>query len=195
MRLAQPGQYDNVGKIGFDPTIGKDDPEFGLLYISVGDGGEANTFNAQDRSNLLGKILRIDPQAGRNMSGYGIPTNNPFVGEEKNILPEIWAYGFSNPWQFSWDHENGKMFTVDAGRKNIEEVNIGKPGANYGWNHREGTFAFKYGDESNVFPLPQSDAAWNFTYPVLQYDLDEGNTIIGGFVYRGRLIPELFIDN
>ncbi len=191
MRIAQPRQYNNVGQIGFDLTMGKDDPEFGLLYISVGDGGEANTFNAQDRSNLFGKILRIDPQLGKKKGGYGVPKNNPFMGGEKNILPEIWAYGFDNPWQFSWDPENGKMFIVDAGRKNIEEVNIGKPGANYGWNHREGTFAAKYSDESNVFPLPVNDAVWNFTYPVLQYDLDEGKSIIGGFVYRGRLIPEL----
>ena len=189
MRIVQASQHYNVGQIGFDPTIGKDDPGFGLLYISVGDGGYA--LNAQNRSKLLGKILRIDPQPGKKKGGYGIPKDNPLVGEEKNILPEIWAYGFRNPWQFSWDLANGKMFIVDAGRRNIEEVNIGKPGANYGWNHREGTFAVHYGDESNVLPLPPNDAVWNFTYPVLQYDVDEGNSIIGGFVYRGRLIPEL----
>jgi len=192
MRIAQPRQYENVGQIGFDPTLDKDNPDFGLLYISVGDGGEANSFNAQERSNLLGKILRIDPQPGKKQGGYSIPKNNPFVGEDNNILPEIWAYGFSNPWQFSWDLENGKMFIVDAVRNNIEEVNIGKPGANYGWSHREGTFAIQYSDESNVLPLPTNDAVWNFTYPVLQYDRDEGNWLIGGFVYRGRLIPELY---
>ncbi len=191
MRIAQSGQYTNVGHIGFDPTLDKDSPDFGLLYISVGDGGVANTSNAQNRSNLLGKILRIDPQPGKNKGGYSIPENNPYMGEDNNMLPEIWAYGFNNPWQFSWDSANGKLFVMDANRKNIGEVNIGEPDTNYGWKHREGSFSVKHGDELNVFPLPPNDTVSNFTYPVLQYDQDEGGSIIGGFVYRGQLIPDL----
>jgi len=84
------------------------------------------------------------------------------------------------------------MYISDIGQFNIEEINLGIAGANYGWRHREGTFAIYYDNDVSVVPLPTDDSKWNFTYPLLQYDHDDGQAIAGGFVYRGKLIPELY---
>ena len=85
------------------------------------------------------------------------------------------------------------MFIGDIGQNQVEEVNVGQPGANYGWRLREGTFASGYAVGAGpgpVYPLPDRDEH-EFVYPVAQYDHDDGNAVGGGFVYRGRAIPEL----
>ncbi len=198
MRIAQPEQDNGIGQIGFDPNLERGDPSYGLLYIAVGDGGAGDHSivapyrQGQNLGTPFGAILRIDPRPGSTEGAYGIPGSNPFATAGADVLAEIWAYGLRNPLRFSWDTRgDGRMLIADTGQKNIEEVNLGLPGANYGWSFREGTFAVNHADESEVFPLPPGDASWEFTYPVLQYDHDEGDAIAGGFVYRGRLLPDL----
>jgi len=197
VRFEQPTRRHNVGIVAFDPTEPENGKDYGLMYIGVGDGGwaeyaiSADFRLGQDMRNPFGKILRIDPQTGKEGGGYGIPDNNPFVEKGGRVLPEIWAYGLRNPKRISWDKIYNDMYIADIGHNNIEEVNLGIQGANYGWSHREGTFAINYSDDSLVTPLPEDDSIWNFTYPIIQYDHNEGRAISGGFVYRGKLIPEL----
>ena len=84
------------------------------------------------------------------------------------------------------------MLIADIGQANIEEINVGAAGANYGWSEREGTFVVDHDDEDEFHALPPDDALQGFTYPVAQYDHDEGDAIVGGFVYRGELVPDLY---
>ena len=184
----------NIGTIAFNPHATEDSPDYGLLYVSIGDGGSANDpeDNGQDLATPLGAILRIDPLGSGENRAYGIPPDNPFV-DRADAAPEIWAYGLRHAQHFSWD-EDGRMFINDIGQDQIEEINLGIPGGNYGWRLREGTFATAFGrdaaDIGSVFPLPPSDGEL-FVYPVAQYDHDEGYAIGSGFVYRGAAIPAL----
>ena len=191
-RIAQWRGAHNAGQLAFNPNAQPGDADYGLLYIGVGDGGgQGDPFDvAQDRSNPLGSVLRIDPLESGGQA-YSVPGDNPFV-DEAGVLPEIWAYGFRNPQRFSWDTEgDGKLLLGDIGQDNIEEINLLVAGGNYGWGVREGTFAVDPDNTENLFSLPADDAQFGFLYPVAQYDHDEGNAIVGGFVYRGSKIPEL----
>ncbi len=116
----------NAGWLAFGPD--------GDLYIASGEVGVAA--NAQDKTNLLGKILRIDvdPVA----PGYQIPADNPFVGEGGGVRGEIWAYGLRNPWRESFDQATGNFFIGNVGGTSFEEINLGQKGANYGWPIVEG---------------------------------------------------------
>ena len=117
-----------------------------------------------------------------------MPDGNPFVGDP-DVLPEIWAVGLRHPQFLSWDQGGrGQMLVADIGEANLEEVNVGSAGANYGWREREGTFAFEPGADGGLFELPAFDASFDFTYPVAQYDHDDGAAIAGGFVYRGSQV-------
>ena len=193
-RIGQFASNHNIGVVAFNPTATEGSPEYGLLYASLGDAGAAN--DPRDFSQSLaqphGAILRIDPLAGDGNRGYGIPPDNPFVGEA-GVAPEIWAYGLRHAQQFSWDTD-GRMFMGDIGQGSVEEVNVGVPGANYGWRLREGTFATGYAvgasRQGQVYPRPAQDEQ-PFVYPVAQYDHDEGYAISGGFVYRGEAVPAL----
>lgn len=204
LRVEQPFKDHNLGQIAFNPNADINDDDYGMLYISTGDGGSdgfpvSNTDpldNGQDLGVVLGKILRIDPQGNNSANGkYGIPDNNPFVNDfDSSTLGEIWAYGLRNPHRFSWDTGgDGKLLIADIGQKFIEEVNLGIKGANYGWGEREGTFLINDDNENEIFALPDDDFLNNYTYPVAQYDHDIiGNVAIaGGYVYRGSAIPEL----
>jgi len=139
----------------------------------------------------MSSMLRIDPLGGSNGAAYGIPADNPFVGEA-GVAPEIWAYGLRHPQHFSFGPD-GTLYINDIGQAQIEEVNIGVAGANYGWRVREGTFATAFGiggvRPNPVYPRPADDSG--FTYPVAQFDHDEGNAISSGFVYQGNAIPQL----
>ena len=194
MRVGQLAANHNVGTIAFNPNASEDDADFGLLYICFGDGGGAHDpgDHGQTLAAPLGAIARIDPLAGDEDRGYGIPADNPFV-ERADAAAEIWAYGLRHPQQFSWDID-GRLFIADIGQDQIEEVNLGVAGGNYGWRLREGTFATAYGvgrsGNGPVFALPENDDA-SFIYPVAQYDHDEGFAIGGGYVYRGEAIPAL----
>ncbi|MEO1560368.1 MAG: PQQ-dependent sugar dehydrogenase, partial [Cyanobacteria bacterium J06632_19] len=210
MRIEQPYEDHNMGELGFNPNAKPGDADYGMLYIALADGG-SNGFpvsetdpldNGQDLSTPLAKILRINPFGRNSANGkYGIPEDNPFVNDnDSKTLGEIWAYGLRNPHRFSWDTGgNNKMLAADIGQAFIEEVNLIVKGANYGWGNREGTWVIKEDNENVLFDLPSDDAKYGYTYPVAQYDHDipenyqgfYGIAIAGGYVYRGKAIPEL----
>lgn len=181
-------------ELTFNPLAKKGDAEFGLLYLGIGDGGAAlsgypKLCNSNEK--IWGSILRIDPAGHNSNNGrYGVPKDNPYVSEPGK-LGEIWCRGFRNPHRISWDQNGtGNMFISNIGQHSVEEVNLGQKGADYGWPYREGTFL--YDPDANteiVYPLPGYDSG--YSYPVIQYDHDEGNAVSGGFVYSGRKIPLL----
>jgi glucose/arabinose dehydrogenase len=197
LRINQPQFNHNGGMLEF----GHD----GYLYISLGDGGAANDRgnghgekgNGQNINTIYGSILRIDPLnpsltpdsndlVSENWK-YRIPIDNPFV--DNNGVDEIFAYGFRNPFRFSFDSVTGELIVADVGQNNIEEIDIVKIGGNYGWNLKEGTFRFnpdtgEISDDLTGLPEELID-------PVAQYNHDDGLSIIGGYVYRGMSIPEL----
>ena len=193
-RIGQFARNHNIGTIAFNPNAAAGSSDYGILYASLGDGGAANdpADYGQSLVEPQGAIIRIDPLAGSGSKGYGIPADNPFVGDV-GVAPEIWAYGLRHAQQFSWDTD-GRMFIGDIGQNYVEEINLGMPGANYGWRLREGTFATAFAvgvsRPGGVYPRPSQDES-KLVYPVAQYDHDEGNAVSGGFVYRGDGIPEL----
>ena len=191
-RIGQFAPNHNIGTIAFNTHAEPGSPDYGLLYACLGDGGAAHDPQNFGQSLAVPQagIIRIDPLAGDGDQGYGIPADNPFVGRE-GAAPEIWAYGLRHPQHFSWDTD-GRMF-IGVGQNQVEEVNLGRPGGNFGWRLREGTFASGYAvgrGPGPLFPLPSPDEG-GFVYPVAQYDHDEGNAVGGGFVYRGQAIPQL----
>ena len=149
----------------------------GFLYIVMGDTGPQMDPNghAQNLQLLLGKMLRIDvdhEEAGR---GYTIPAHNPFRGRT-DTRPEIWAYGFRNPWRFSFDRLNGELWAADVGQDRVEEVDIVHRGGNYGWSVYEGFEPF-----SNQF----RKEGRTYTMPFFAYRRKYGASVTGGYVYRG----------
>ncbi|GAB4000287.1 hypothetical protein GCM10028807_52790 [Spirosoma daeguense] len=186
-----------VQEITFNPLVRKGHDDYGLLYIGIGDGGagERKDFHQLCNSNKVpsSSILRIDP-LGRNSRNrqYGIPPTNPFANEKDTaVFKEIYCRGFRNPNRIVWTPD-GKMLINDIGQSNIEEVNLGIAGYDYGWPEREGAFLVDpKGDINKVYALPTTDTAKKYTYPILQYDHDEGRAISGGFVYDGQSIPAL----
>ena len=193
-RIGQFDQNHNIGTLAFNPASNRGEPDYGMLYASFGDGGGANDPRefGQSTGEPMSSIIRIDPLGDSDGSAYGVPEDNPFVGEI-GFAPEIWAYGLRHPQGFSFDVD-GTMYICDIGQTQVEEVNIGQAGANYGWRVREGTFATAFGiggvRPNPVYPKPIDEK--EFTYPVAQFDHDEGNAISSGFVYRGSSIPELY---
>jgi hypothetical protein len=187
-----------IQQISFNPTARRHDPDFGLLYLAVGEGG--NGVNGTDPQNLAiphGKILRIDPMGTSSANGkYGVPASNPFVGTP-GALGEIYAYGMRDPHRFSWDAGGThRMFLGHIGEKDVESVVDVRPGDNFGWSEREGSFLFNRLDRCNLFPLPADDAKFGFTYPLVEFDhnpppnfpctADVGHAVSGGYVYRGH---------
>ena len=195
-RVGQFASNHNIGTLAFNPNATAGSSDFGMLYIAIGDGGSAHDpgVHGQNKLSPLGAILRIDPLGGQNEEAkYGIPSDNPFANDA-TAIPELWAFGLRHPQHFSWDND-GRMFISDIGQDQIEEINLGVAGANYGWRLREGTFATKMGVDTTdaagrVYERPAEDPSV-LTYPVAQYDHDDGFAIGGGFVYRGTKIPEL----
>lgn len=198
IRIDHPQGNHNGGKIAFRPGDG-------YLYIAIGDGGAGNDVgdghtpnlgNGQDTTNLLGKILRIDPLAPAltptsadpvSTNGkYRNPSNNPFVGAPGR--EEIYAFGFRNPFRFSFDPVADQLLLGDVGQNAIEEVDLVELGRNYGWNRKEGSFLFNPSSGA-VSPDPNPNPA--FADPVLEYDHDDGISVIGGYVYRGAAVPAL----
>jgi glucose/arabinose dehydrogenase len=149
----------------------------GYLYIVMGDTGPHHDPNghAQNLELLLGKLLRIDVDRTQGELAYAIPADNPFVGRS-DARPEIWAYGLRNPWRFCFDRLNGDLWLADVGQDRVEEVAIVRRGENHGWNVFEGyePFSNQYKKEGRTF-----------TPPVFAYRRKYGNSITGGYVYRG----------
>jgi glucose/arabinose dehydrogenase/cytochrome c2 len=183
-------------EITFNPLAKRNDEDYGLLYMGIGDGGaveEGYPFIAHSEEKIWGTVIRIDP-AGRNSANrqYGIPSHNPYVKEQNyKTLKEIYAYGFRNPHRITWS-KSGEMFVSNIGHGNIESLDLIAAGHDYGWPVREGTFVVNpYGDLNKVYSLPSNDSIYKITYPVAAYDHDEGKAISGGYEYWGNKLPEL----
>jgi len=195
----------NGGTITFGPD--------GYMYLGTGDGGNANDAgashiepggNAQNLTTALGKMLRIDPlnpslnpTSADPISGnlqYRIPATNPF--QAAGQVHEVYAYGFRNPYRFSFDKLNGQLIVADVGQNTVEEIDRVTLGGNYGWAMKEGDFLFNrttggVGARSPGVPAGLIDPIVG-TLGTLEYDHGDGISITGGFVYRGTEIPELY---
>ena len=189
--VEQPAANHNGGNL----VIGPD----GYLYIGLGDGGGQGDpkGRAQDREDLLGSILRIDPEGSGEQgdTAYGIPAGNPYADGEEGA-PEIWLYGVRNPWRFSFDADTGDLWIADVGQNEWEEINrlpatggfdAGRA-ANLGWDRMEGAHSF------------EGDNPPGGVLPIFEYSHDEGCAVVGGYVYRGKDIEPLqgvylFADN
>jgi glucose/arabinose dehydrogenase len=165
----------NGGALAFGPD--------GDLYIGVGDEGGAGdpNNNAQDRSRIFGKILRIDVDQNMNTAPYyGIPANNPYAGNHSGYREDIWAYGLRNPWRISFD--GNVLIAADVGQATWEEIDIIQKGGNYGWDCREGLVAYNQRENASS---PLCGTAGPFINPIHVYDHSVGQSITGGYVYRG----------
>jgi hypothetical protein len=195
VRIRQPFANHNAGQVAFNPLAQPGQPEFGLLYMGIADGGSGgDPLNlAQNTGSAFGKVFRIDP-LGTNSANkkYGIPASNPFVSRT-GTLPEIYALGVRNPQRFAWDPRNGSMFLADIGQNIVEEISPVTAGANLGWNTWEGSFRFISRQAVSV-EKPRSDPA--MTFPIVEYGqadplLQNSSAATGVIVYRGNQIPQL----
>lgn len=180
LTIPQEFNNHNGGQITFGPD--------GFLYAGWGDGGSGGDPNdhAQNTNNLLGTITRINVNGG---TPYAIPAGNPFAANSANTCPqgfgggdcpEIYAYGFRNPWRWSFDRLNDDLWVGDVGQNQWEEVDRVVVGANYGWRCREGAHDFN-----------TVGCGGGLIDPITEYDHSLGQSITGGYVYRGTAIPEL----
>lgn len=199
LRVDFPGTKHAFQDLGFNPNVEPGDPDYGMLYLALGDAAaveEGHPEWAHRLDSVLGTLLRIDPAGDNAANGrYGIPGDNPLVDDgDPATIAEIWAWGLRNPHRMSWDREGAReMFIGDIGERSLEEVNLGRAGADYGYSLREGTFAMRVDVNPDVvYPLPEDDEELGFTYPIAQFDHDEGRAIAPGFVYRGAQVPELY---
>ena len=176
LTFEQPFGNHNGGQIRFGPD--------GYLYIATGDGGSGGDprGNAQDRSTLLGNILRIDVDTSTNGSrAYAIPPENPYVDNNRGFREEIFAYGLRNPFRFSFDATSGTLWAGDVGQNKFEEIDIIRKGENYGWNILEG---------NSCYQSDNCDRS-GLTDPIYVYDHSQGQSVTGGFVYRGPTLKGL----
>ncbi|MEO8063697.1 MAG: PQQ-dependent sugar dehydrogenase [Pseudomonadota bacterium] len=185
--MAQPGGHNNGGHLLFGPD--------GYLYIGMGDGGNddsdsAQAGNGQLTNNLLGKILRIDVSGTTGGRLYRIPADNPFAanalcnldGTGAADCPEIFAWGFRNPWRWTFDSATGALWLGDVGSHTREEIDLVVKGGNYGWRCKEGSL-----DTALTCGVPSSP----LIAPVAEYEHPVGQAVTGGFVYHGSAIPAL----
>ncbi len=181
LEIGQPFTNHNGGDLAFGPD--------GYLYASFGDGGSGGDpeENGQDAGTLLGTLLRLDvdgggtaPDCGGPDANYTVPADNALADGPEGVCDEIFAYGLRNPFRFSFDRQTGELWVGDVGQGALEEVDRVENGDNLGWNTYEGT---------NCFDGPCDPAG--LTFPVWEYGRSQGNSITGGFVYRGSAVPEL----
>jgi glucose/arabinose dehydrogenase len=184
--IAQPFANHNGGHLAFGPD--------GFLYVGLGDGGSGDDpgHRAQNPAELLGKMLRIDVGVpDTHPSGYQVPASNPFAqGAPVAARPEIWAFGLRNPWRYTFDDPSrggtGALVIGDVGQNRYEEIDYepaGRSGRNYGWRNREGL-------HDNVTSRPP--AYLPLVDPIYEYDHSVGQSITGGFIYRGNALPSTY---
>jgi len=177
LQITQPAAPNHKGgNLAFGPD--------GYLYIGTGDGGGANDqfHNAQDRTSLLGKLLRIDVNDTTATTHYVIPADNPLAADNTGLRKELWTWGMRNPWRWSFDPPTGVLWCGDVGQDNWEEIDIIHGGLNYGWPVMEGLVC------NPIAPVCDSTG---FTPPIAVYGHNLGNAIVGGYVYRGSRVPWL----
>jgi glucose/arabinose dehydrogenase len=184
--IFQPFPNHNGGHLMFGPD--------GFLYVGLGDGGAADDprNNAQNPSEFLGKMLRLDVNVpDSDPSGYRIPQDNPFLGGvPAPARPEIWSFGLRNPWRYTFDDPSrggtGAMIIGDVGQNRWEEIDYeprGRGGRNYGWSIREGAHSEVPSRAPAYLPLVD---------PIHEYDHATGQSITGGYVYRGRSLGSAY---
>nr|XP_019943543.1 PREDICTED: HHIP-like protein 1 [Paralichthys olivaceus]XP_019943544.1 PREDICTED: HHIP-like protein 1 [Paralichthys olivaceus] len=186
LEVVEPASNHNGGQLLF----GHD----GYLYIFIGDGGRAGDpfgkfGNAQNKSTLLGKVLRVDVENNDDGAPYSIPSDNPFLGENE-ARPEIYAFGVRNMWRCSIDRGDlitgrgrGRMFCGDVGQNKYEEVDLIVKGGNYGWRAKEG---FSCYDRKLC-----QNSSLDDTLPIFAYPHKLGKSVTGGYIYRGCQMPNL----
>ena len=180
LTITQENTNHNGGQIAFGPD--------NFLYAGWGDGGGGGDpfERAQDNTYLFGTMTRIDVDNG---NPYAIPADNPFVSNPNLCntgfggadCPEIFAFGLRNPWRWSFDRQTGDLWVGDVGQGQWEEVDLIVNGGDYGWDDREGAHCFE----------PATGCDTNSTDPITEYSHALGNSITGGYVYRGPGVPEL----
>ena len=193
-RVGMPVYDHPIKQIAFNPFAEPGDSDFGKLYIAHGDGSvQSATAGGGMLNDALGKILRINPRQATNGDPYRVPPENPFV-DDPTMLDEVWSLGHRNPHHLAFaqdDAGNSHLFAAEAGRDNVEEINLIFRGANYGWAAREGTFVhLPSGDLLNgIAPLPANEADLGYTYPAAQVGHEgprgqgfSGQGIAGGYV-------------
>jgi uncharacterized repeat protein (TIGR03806 family) len=172
-------EWPGGGHNGGEAIIGPD----GYLYITTGDGTSGSDPNGtgQGLNDLLAVMMRLDvdhPDPGRH---YSIPKDNPFVGVP-GARPEIWAYGFRNPWRFSFDPHTGQPWVGDVGQDIYEMIELVDRGSNHGWSVMEGSHPFHPNSKRGPTPIVP---------PVVEHHHTEARSITGGYVYQGAKFPEL----
>jgi hypothetical protein len=197
LRKQHPYANHNGGMIAFNPAAQAGQPDFGLLYVGVGDGGSGGDPNGhgQDLNSAFGKVLRIDPLGRNSTNGkYGVPPSNPFVADgNPATLGEIFAYGVRNPQHLNWDRRTGRMFLTDIGQDVVEELDTLSAGSNLGWNTWEGNYRFG-AQRSVVLDNPRSDPG--VSYPIAEYaqpdSLLQGSSAASGLaIVRGGRVPQI----
>jgi hypothetical protein len=176
LEVNQPRENHNGGRVVFGPD--------GFLYIGMGDGGGSGdpNGNGQNLTTLLGALLRIDVDTTTVSANYGIPPDNPFAGNVQGYREEIFAYGLRNPWRFSFDLDTGRLWLADVGQNLYEEIDVIEVGKNYGWNIMEGLHCYQ---------PPSGCDMTGLELPIWEYDHGLGNSVTGGYVYRGSRRPDL----
>jgi glucose/arabinose dehydrogenase len=178
--LAIPQPYPNHN--GGDVVFGPD----GMLYVGMGDGGSGGDphGNGQSLGTLLGKLLRIDVDHREGDLPYAIPADNPFR-DTAGARPEIYALGLRNPWRFSFDRTRGDLWIGDVGQNQWEEIDFVPrgtgAGANFGWSGLEGRHRYS----------SRTVEGGHYVAPVAEYSHAVGNSVTGGYVYRGTAVPAL----
>lgn len=174
LMVEQPYSNHNGGLVMFGPD--------GMLYVGMGDGGSGGDphGHGQNRGTLLGKMLRLDVDHG---DPYAVPRDNPLAGSNR-MRGEIWAWGLRNPWRFCFDPPTGSLIIADVGQNRWEEIDVSpadRPGLDYGWNAMEGDHCFGSRDCDRTGRV----------LPVVEYGRGDGCSVTGGFVYRGKRMPDL----
>jgi glucose/arabinose dehydrogenase len=183
--ISQPYANHNGGNLAFGPD--------GYLYVGMGDGGSGDDpeNRAQNPAELLGKMLRVDVSVpDSDAKGFRVPADNPFVSSTlTGVRPEIWDFGVRNPWRWSFDSValggTGALIIADVGQSQREEIDYeprGSGGRNYGWRVREGSLDHILNPPAAFLPL---------TNPNYEYDHTVGQSITGGYIYRGKVMPDM----